>query len=155
MHEMLGHHHFLLRQYTPAISHYEAAVSQGKATKSVRKRAIVCYIQTRQVNKALPLFASLIAEDIGCIIGHDNEQEGCPCPEIIREYESRMSDNPSQDDMTALGMLWLYCEPQQSLPWFDRAVQQEPQNPYLKSVVMILSSRNIAYTSSHHLHKEE
>jgi len=155
MHEMLGNHHFLLKDYVLALAHYEAVLSEGKASTVVRKRAIVCYIQTHQVNEALPLFADLIAEDIGCIIGHDNEQEGCPCPEIIQEYESRMTGSPSQNDLTAMGMLWLYCEPNKSLQWFDRAVQQEPDNPYLKSVVTTLSSTNINEALSHDSNKEE
>jgi tetratricopeptide (TPR) repeat protein len=138
---MLGHHHFLLRDYISALSHYEAVISQRNASKSVRKRAIVCYIQTRQVEEALELFASLVAEDIDCIIGHDNEQEGCPCPEIIQEYESRMDDRPSRNDMTALGMLWLYCEPQRSLQWFDGALRNDPGNTYLQSVLDTLSLR--------------
>jgi len=140
---MLGNHHFLLRDYVQALAHYEVVLSKSMASKPVRKRAIVCYIQTLQVNKALPLFANLIAEDIGCIIGHDNEQEGCPCPEIIQECESRMTGIPSQHDLTAMGMLWLYCEPHKSLQWFERAIQQEPEHPYLKSVITILASTNI------------
>jgi len=155
MHEMLGNHHFLLRDYVLALAHYEAVLSQGKSSIPVRKRAIVCYIQTRQVDEALPLFADLIAEDIGCIIGRDNEQEGCPCPEIIQEYESRMADIPSQHDLIAMGMLWLYCEPHKSLEWFERAIQQEPDNPYLTTVVTILSSTNIKEVSSHISNKEE
>ena len=155
MHEMLGNHHFLLRDYVQALAHYEVVLSKGMASTFLRKRAIVCYIQTRQVDQALPLFANLIAEDIGCIIGHDNEQEGCPCPEIIQEYESRMTGSPSQNDLTAMGMLWLYCESKQSLQWFDRAVQQEPHNPYLKSLVTILSSTNINDASPHNVNKEE
>jgi len=155
MHEMLGNHHFLLRDYVLALAHYEAVLSQGKSSIPVRKRAIVCYIQTRQVDEALPLFADLIAEDIGCIIGRDNEQEGCPCPEIIQEYESRMTGIPSQHDLIAMGMLWLYCEPHKSLEWFERAIQQEPENPYLTTVVTILRSTNINEASSHISNKEE
>ena len=143
MHEMLGNHHFLLKDYVLALAHYEAVLSQGKASTAVRKRAIVCYIQTRQVDEALPLFADLIAEDIGCIIGHTNEQEDCHCPEIIQEYESHMVGTLSFHDLAAMGMLWLYCKPQKALQWFDRAIQQEPGNPYLKSVITILASANI------------
>jgi len=143
MHEMLGNHHFLLRDYVQALAHYEVVLSKSMASMPLRKRAIVCYIQTRRVDQALPLFADLIAEDIGCIIGHDNEQEGCPCPEIIQECESRMTGIPSQHDLTAMGMLWLYCEPHKSLQWFERAIQQEPEHPYLKSVITILASTNI------------
>ena len=155
MHEMLGNHDFLLRDYVLALAHYEAVLSHGKASMAVRKRAIVCYIQTRRVDEALPLFADLIAEDIGCIIGHDNEQEGCPCPEIIQEYESRMTGSPSGNDLAAMGMLWLYCEPHKSLQWFDRALQQNPDAHYLKLVVSTLSTANISTAPSHHSHKEE
>jgi tetratricopeptide (TPR) repeat protein len=155
MHEMLGNHHFLLKDYVLALAHYEAVLSEEKASTAVRKRAIVCYIQTHQVDEALPLFADLIAEDIRCIIGHDNEKEGCPCPEIIQEYESRMTGSPSQNDLTAMGMLWLYCEPNKSLQWFDRALQQDPNNPYLSSIFTTLANANISSAQSHHSHKEE
>lgn len=155
MHEMLGNHHFLLKDYLLALAHYQSVLSQGRASTPVRKRAIVCYIQTRQVDKALPLFADLIAEDIGCIIGHDNEREGCPCPEIIQEYESRMTGSPSGNDLAAMGMLWLYCEPHKSLQWFDRALEQDPDSRYLKSVLSTLTNANISSAPMHHSHKEE
>jgi len=54
-----------------------------------------------------------------------------------------MTGIPSQHDLIAMGMLWLYCEPHKSLQWFERAVRQESGNPYLKSVITILVSTNI------------
>jgi hypothetical protein len=147
MHEMLGHHDFLLGHYDSALAHYETVIAWGAPSKAVRKRAIVCYIQTRQPEKALPLFTALLAEDAAYILGQNGE--GCPCPEIIQEYVSRVTDSITQADTIALGMLWSYCDPQVSVHWFNRALQQQPENPSFKTILIALSSYRVNLSSSH------
>jgi hypothetical protein len=149
MHEMLGHHDFLLRRYGSALAHYEKVIAWGAPSKAVRKRAVVCYIQTRQPEKALPLFTALIAEDAAYILGQEGEREGCPCPQIIQEYVNRVTNSITQADTIALGMLWSYCDPQVSVLWFNRAIQQQPENPSLKTILVAFSSYRVNLSSSH------
>jgi hypothetical protein len=144
MHEMLGHHEFLLRNYPAALAHYQVVIAQGRPSKSVRKRTVVCYIKSHAVEKAFELFTPLISEDLQYVASGNSESEGCPCPEIIQEYERGISQQPQVLDMIALGMLWLYCDPPQSLIWFARASQEEPENASLAAAIGILKRSGIA-----------
>jgi hypothetical protein len=143
MHEMLGHHDFLLGHYDSALAHYETVIAWGAPSKAVRNRAVVCYIQTRQSEKALPLFTALLAEDAGFILGHKGEGGHCPCPKIIQEYVCSLNDGVTQADRIALGVLWSYCDLHLSVLWFNKAIQQEPENPSLKAILVGLASQTV------------
>jgi hypothetical protein len=143
MHEMLGHHDFLLGHYDSALAHYETVLAWGAPSKAVRKRAIVCYIQTRQPEKALSLFTALVAEDVAFFLGQEGDEEACPCPRIVQEYVNRLTEEITQADRIALGMLWMYCDPHLSLLWFNKALQQEPKNHTLKAILAGLTSQTV------------
>jgi hypothetical protein len=138
MHEMLGHHNFLLGHYGAALAHYETVMSSSTAGKAVRKRAIVCYIQGRKPEKALPLFAELFMEDPGCILAQRRVDDGCPCPEIIQEYLEHTT-NITAGDMLSLGMLWSYCDPGVAAMWFTDALRQDESNVTVKHILAVLS----------------
>ena len=146
---MLGHHEFLLGHYASALSHYEMVIAGGGSSKGVRKRAIVCYIQARHPEKALPLFTSLVVEDVAYVLGQEQDREGCPCPVIIEEYMSHLTDSIGHADLLALGMLWAYCDTQESIGWFKRALQQKQEDPFVVAILRELSSCIMSRSSPH------
>ncbi len=149
MHEMLGNHHFLLGDYQTALSHYETAMREGNAGVEVRKRALVCYIHGHRIPEAIPLFERLIREDLASIVKHNQERYGCPCPEIIEEYErSITAAGYSQTDKIALGMLWLFCDRLRSEQLFAEALRGDPDSASLKSVLRILKGEEPLNQSS-------
>jgi len=148
MDEMLGHHDFLLGHYASALTHYERVIGWGAPSKAVRKRAIVCYIEGRQVDKALELFTPLVAEDAAYVAGRDRDREECPCPRIVQVYAAKVRGALSLSDMIALGMLWLYCDPHISALWLGRALELDPQNSALKSILNAMSSQGVEKSST-------
>jgi tetratricopeptide (TPR) repeat protein len=142
MHEMLGNHHFLLKDYKSALSHYETILRERDASTEVSKRALICYVHARRVSEAIPLFERLIRDDLASIVKHNREQYGCPCPEIIEEYgRSITTGEPSQNDTIALGMLWLFCDRLRSEQLFAQALRGDPGSAFLRSVMRILTGQ--------------
>jgi tetratricopeptide (TPR) repeat protein len=149
MHEMLGNHHFLLKDYKTALSHYETILRAGNASVTVRKRALICYIHARRISEAVPLFEELIRDDLASIVKHNQERYGCPCPEIIEEYERSIANGePSQNDKIALGMLWLFCDCRRSAQLFARALRSDPGSVFLSSVMRVLDRQEALNPSS-------
>ena len=157
MHEMLGNHLFLLKDYKAALSHYETTLREGNSSTEVSKRALICYVHARRVSEAIPLFERLIRDDLASIVKHNQEQYGCPCPEIIEEYERSIANGePSQNDRIALGMLWLFCDRLRSEQLFAQALHGDPGSAFLRSVMSILEGQSSPSPSeSHHTTDKE
>ena len=68
MSEMLGNQYFLARKYSLAAEQLEKALFNDPGSKGIRRKLVVCYTQTGDIDKALQLFLSLIKEDIDFVI---------------------------------------------------------------------------------------
>jgi len=154
---MLGHHYFMLRDFSTALSHYQEVLKGGGASTEVRKRALICYVQSGRIAQAIPLFEGLITEDLECIVKHNVDRYGCPCPEIIDQYEcSRVTTDVAQGDRIALGMLWLFCDVRRSHQWFAEALREDSSSAFLRFVTGLLITRiATAPRTPHHIVKKE
>ena len=139
---MLGNYHFLNRNYSLALSELENSFLKTPADKSTRKKLIVCYTQTRNLNKALDLFLELLKEDADCIINTKPEEECCPCPELVSELESSKIERTNQYELfLELGILWLYCDIKSSVSYFEKAYQINTSDTRLTQIIQILNSK--------------
>lgn len=118
MHEMLGNQYFLVRKYPEARNELELALKDNPTALSIKKKLIICHIQTASISRALNLFYEVISENIDSIINTDPIIENCPCPQLIYELENTMLPMNSELQALSLGMLWLYCDIHQSLKYF-------------------------------------
>lgn len=140
MYEMLGNQFFLARNYQKAADQLEKALGKSPGNKAIRRKLIICFIQTGQVEKALQVFLSLIKDDIRFIMDVDPVADDCPCVELVYDLEKRVDpEHPSFRDLTALGMLWLYCNPERSRAYFQKALRCEPDNPVVKSILALIN----------------
>jgi len=148
MSEMLGNQYFLVRNYSGAAKELEKALGKDPKNKGIRRKLIVCYTQTGEVQKALALFLSLVKEDAHFIIDTDPIADDCPCPELVYKAEKLLPDNQnSLDFLLILGILWLYCNIANSIHYFEKAQILQPQNPTIQSILALLNSQKIQYTS--------
>lgn len=76
--EMLGNKYFLARNYRGAAQNLQYVLSQNPINKAARKKIIICYTQTGEIEKAFENFYSLVAEDISFIINTDPVADDCP-----------------------------------------------------------------------------
>jgi tetratricopeptide (TPR) repeat protein len=142
MFEMLGNQFFLVRNYSRAAEVLEEALLHDRKNKAIRKKLIICYTQTGEIEKALDLFISLINEDINFLINTNLEADDCPCIELVFDLEKKLVQNrESLDYHLILGMLWLYCDLKKSIKYFNQAHKLDPSNQKMKSVLGILNAQ--------------
>jgi tetratricopeptide (TPR) repeat protein len=138
MSEMLGNQYFMARNFKAAIPVFENALLKDPQNKAIQKKLIICYLTSDSYFRALNLFHSLVKEDIEFIANTNVELDDCPCPEIIEKTKSRLSFGENSFEMNlSLGMLWLYCDINNSILYFKEALDQEPQNPVIKEILEI------------------
>ncbi len=138
MSEMLGNHYFLSRNFNQAIDAYSKAFGNN-IPNSVQKKLIICYITHGDLTTAREYFLKLLKEDPLIIINTDVNDEDCPCPELIKSLENNFNPPKSIDDIVSLGMLWLYCDTDNSLKYFEEAQKIEPANKFLNEVIELIN----------------
>ena len=142
--EMLGNKYFLARNYRGAAQNLQYVLSQNPINKAARKKIIICYTQTGEIEKAFENFYSLVEEDISFIINTDPVADDCPCPELVFDMEQKLENNQESIDFNLiLGMLWLYCNEEKSIYYFNRVLQIDPGYSKVKIILALLKSRAV------------
>lgn len=133
MNEMLANYQFLVRNYQNAVDELIDVVRKNPLNKKARKKLIICFTQTNQLEKAFDLFVKLITEDVDFIINTNPEVDDCPCPELVEKLESGDIKRSNEYELyIELGILWLYCSTEKSLENFNKAYKINPNNELLK-----------------------
>lgn len=141
MSEMLANHYFHSRNYAGAQALYEPLLAQKPGEKALRRRMVVCYLQTGAIRKALDIFTNLVLEDADFIINTHPIDDDCPCPELITEMQGHSADALSPEMVLRLGMLWLYCDIARSVHYFEQALRQNPEQQNIKQILACLRSK--------------
>lgn len=133
---MLGNQYFLARKYSLAADELEKALFKDPASKGIRRKLIICEIQSGNINRALDLFISLVEEDAAFIINADPILDDCPCPELVYDMEAQFTDNKdSLNYHLKLAMIWLYCDVNKSLHYFNLSLEMNGENKSIKKVL--------------------
>ena len=142
MNEMLANYQFMVRNYQNALNELIDVVSSNPLNKKARKKLIICFTQTNQLDKALDLFIKLIDEDLDFVINTNPRTDDCPCPELVTKLEEGEIERKDKYELyIELGILWLYCDPEKSLQNFQKAYELNPQNELLKNAINIISTK--------------
>ena len=142
MSEMLGNQYFIARNYMRAAEELSLALSKTPKNKSIKRKLIVCYTQTGQIQNALKLFLGLVKEDAEYIINTDPIDDDCPCAELVYDDEKLHNVNKNSCEyQLKLGILWLYCDIHKSISYFEIAQRLNQQNPLIKSILSILYTK--------------
>ncbi len=150
MSEMLGNQYFLSRNFFKAQEAYEKVLEAEPQNDYVKKRLIVCFTQTGKILKAFDLFFDIVKKDIEIITSTDLVADDCPCPELIRKYENvKPNSECSRDAKLMLGMLWLYCNTQTSLEFFDNILSEEKTDSRIVEIRNIIKEK-ISHTENHY-----
>jgi len=135
MSEMLGNQYFLSRTFDKATGHFEQVLKQDPDNQNVQKKLVICYCETGHVRDALNQFEKIIFNNIELIALTDIVSEDCPCPEIVdrMKWYEQVAEN-SFDYNLILGMLNLYCNIEDSLIAFSRAIDIKPEDHRIKKI---------------------
>ena len=144
MSEMLGNQYFLARDYARAAAELYEALKSNASSKGIRRKLIICYTQIGEIGKAIDTFISLIKEDLEFIINTDPISDDCPCPELVFDMEQKFENSQKSLDFNLiLGMLWLYCNVDKSLYYFNRVLQIDPDFSKVKIILALISAREV------------
>ena len=137
--EMLGNKYFLARNYQGAAQNLQFVLSKNPINKSARKKIIICYTQTGEMEKAFDNFYTLVEEDIHFIIDTDPVADDCPCPDLVAKYGKVYPYEKKSFDMKLmLGMLWLYCDVNKSWEIFHELNSNNDDDFRLKEVLSLI-----------------
>jgi tetratricopeptide (TPR) repeat protein len=139
MSEMLANQYFMARKYKDAYPLLEDALIANKKSKAIKRKLIICYTQTSQLNKALEMFLELIDEDIKFITDADPIYDDCPCPELVGNDFLDVAPNEFYNYHLAYGIIWLYCDIEHSLEHFNYLINQSKNQVKIQKIIRILS----------------
>lgn len=140
--EMLGNKYFLARNYKSAALNFQHTLKEDPFNKSARKKIIICYTQTGQIQKAFENFYQLVQEDIDFIINTDLIADDCPCPELTAKFGNVLPyKSESLDLKLMLAMLWLYCNAEKSLEFFKMISVENPVDERIKEITLLIEEK--------------
>ncbi|MEN8191542.1 MAG: tetratricopeptide repeat protein [Bacteroidota bacterium] len=142
MSEMLGNQYFMARNYVNAEKELEPVYLKESDNKPVRRKLIICYVQTRKLDKALNIFHALVNEDITFITTADTVLDDCPCAELLNNFKETHEFSEEYEYNLSHGMLWLYCDEKKAVHYLKKALKETPANEKLKNVVEAIKKYN-------------
>jgi len=145
---MLGNQYFLSRNYSMAAAIFLKVYSQYPQNLSVRKKIIICFTQTGEIDKAFDFFYELVKENLEFITNTDPVADDCPCAELAAKYGMILPyEENSKDLKLLLAMLWLYCDANKSLEYFKQLSllnrEEKKYNDVINMIEKHLSSNKI------------
>lgn len=136
MSEMLGNQYFMARNYSAAKNELERCYINNPANKPVKKKLIVCYLQTNEFSKALEFFLFFLKNDIKFIIDTDPEKDDCPCPEIVQEIIlSGLLETDPNTAKLKLAVIYLFIDVNKSFRLFDELKNDSVQLPIIEDAL--------------------
>ncbi len=138
---MLGNQFFMARNYPAAQKEFEEVYLTKPENISVKKKLLICYTQTGKLKEAIKLFCEIINDDLEIILKTDPVKEDCPCPELIEKIEKQIHlENENKELLFVLAIIWLYCDENKSLEYFNKLNEIDPENNVVYSSIQIISS---------------
>lgn len=141
MSEMLANHYFHARDFASAYRLYTPALASHPENKAIRRRMIICCIETGAMAEALEHFTWLVEKDVDFIINTDPVDDDCPCPELLQATPVEPVWNGSAEEALRLGMLWLYCDVHHSYQYLNCYLEANPANRELRQLVSLIAKR--------------
>ncbi len=136
MTEMLGNQYFMARNYKLAQEEFEKTFLNTPEQNAIKKKLVVCYTQTGRLKDAIKYFMEIVSNDINLILDTDPVKDDCPCPELIEKLEKQEEQlSDAYDRRMVLGIIWLYCDINKSLKWFEQALEIYPSDAGIKLII--------------------
>ncbi|MBN2008709.1 tetratricopeptide repeat protein [candidate division KSB1 bacterium] len=139
MSEMLANQYFMARKYQQAAVELEKSLQHSPKSKVIRSKLIICYTQLNETQKAWNLFVPLVREDFEFIMNMDPIHDDCPCPELVDDIDRKIERHgKTAEQYLNAGMIWLYCDIDNSIAYLEKAFQLDHQIESLGKVINVL-----------------
>ncbi|MCB0732034.1 MAG: hypothetical protein KDC88_13475 [Ignavibacteriae bacterium] len=142
MNEMLGNQYFMARNYMEAANTFQSVLHDEPNNLNAKKKLIISLTQVGKYSKSLDLFFDLINENIDFIVDTDPIKDDCPCAELVNNLELVTKyGTHSLTTLQTLGILWLYCDINKSVEYFEKALQVKPNDEKTNAILYILKKK--------------
>lgn len=136
MSEMLGNQYFMARKFELALQQFVDVLEREPNNFGCIKKTIICYTQMKQLPEALSWFQRIMDIDPFIIINTRPEDDDCPCPElVVRIEEIEPSAEKLVEHYNILGILYLYCNVEKSLHYFQASLKVQPEQNNISSII--------------------
>lgn len=144
---MLGNRYFIARQFDKAVTYLEQALSESPGSVDIIKKLIICYIETGDVEKAFNHFYRLVQKDPHIIVNTDLYYDDCPCTELIPKWKQKEKSSQVKENLyLGLAMLYLYCNLEKSIEYFEKVKRiTRQQNKILSILKKLKSLRQVSH----------
>ncbi|MDZ7292124.1 MAG: tetratricopeptide repeat protein [candidate division KSB1 bacterium] len=140
MSEMLANQYFLARRFEKAQPIFEELLEKEPHNLRAKKKLIICYTQTGELERAENLFLEVLRDNPYVIIDTDPNSEDCPCAELVEHIERDLETTPpSAAFFNRIGILYLCCDLDASLNYFRRSLSFRHDQPRIREIVDILT----------------
>jgi tetratricopeptide (TPR) repeat protein len=152
MNEMLGNQYFMARNYLEAANTFQNVIEEEPDNINAKKKLIIALSQIGKYSKSLDLFLELIKENVDFILNTDPRKDDCPCAELVNNLEvfTKYGDQ-SLTTYQTLGTLWLYCDINKSVEYFEKALLIKPSDEKTNSILVILKRRKAQIDANNNL----
>jgi tetratricopeptide (TPR) repeat protein len=142
MNEMLGNQYFMARNYMGAATAFQSVLEEEPNNLNAKKKLIISFTQIGRHKRAMKLFLNVIQENIDYILNTDPIKDDCPCGELVNGLE--MVTKHSEQTFTSyqtLGILWLYCDINKSIEYFEKALELIPKDENINGALILLKKK--------------
>ena len=139
MSEMLGNYYFMISRYKLACHELENALKRQRHNNDIRKKLILCYLDSGYFSKAYNLFRYLIKQDIADTFSDLNELAG-PSRFIMKKFKKQSPKNMKKKDYyKVLAILSLYEDIPRSIEYFEITKSLSNNDKSIDTILKILS----------------
>lgn len=142
MNEMLGNQYFMARNYLGAATEFQSVLEDEPNNLNAKKKLIISFTQIGRHKKAMKLFMNVIQNSVDYIMNTDPIKDDCPCGELVNSLE-RVTKHGEQTftSYQTLGILWLYCDINQSIDSFEKALEFMPNDENINGALILLKKK--------------
>lgn len=143
MSEMLGNYYFMINRFKSACHELEKALKEEPKSLSIRKKLILCYLDSGSYTRGYQLFRSVIKQDISSIT-EAKADNTCPCLEILDNFERNDHLNLDKAEYyRVLAMLWLFRDINQSLRYFKIVKSLSNDDKNVDEILSIIAKKSV------------
>ena len=141
MSEMLGNYFFLNQNYKSACEELENALKDDPSNNTIQRKLLLCYIKLGYIMDGYNLFCSIVKSNLDSIVHCCYKENPCPCLELIREFSnSKLESIEDKYYNMSLGILWLYCDIQNSIYYLNKAKIFCDSDDKLNEIINIITN---------------
>lgn len=139
MNEMLANQYFISGRYQEASYQYDEVLKIHPENYLVKKKLVLCYIKTCEIDNALTLFTELIKSNNNIIFKNEISIYPQICKDIIYDIENFNSNFTPKEKYLILGILYMYCDFKIAKGYFQKLKNLLPNDDNLLTTIKTIN----------------